>query len=450
MSDLFTSFPSITASISNPKYRKNLTDNLNTELDSDSFKTGCKNDIDVVSRDRKLTFKNLIFIIMNFKTSIQRELDSFFKSISKSDFNIREVTKGAFSQARSKLNPWAFQRLNQVAVESFYADASYRTWHGFRVLAVDGTRLNLPNHSSVIEEFGSHVIGPTLTVTKSLALGSLLYDVLNNITIEGQIDPYDSSERDLLIKHLDKIEQGDLLLLDRGYASFWLFFLLQAKGIDFCVRIKENWLVVREFMATNQQEQLVCFKLPIRDLEKLVQYPDYQHITITCRLIKVVLPTGETEILCTSLKDSEAFNVELFDELYRLRWNEEEAYKLFKSRIELENFSGKTALAIKQDFHAKVFLMTLCAAYAHPIEERVIQEYKADEDRKFSQQINRTNAIGMTQSILIAVFIKKQFRKAIKAFDDIVAKTREIIRPNRSLPRNHKPKKKYYMNYKRL
>jgi hypothetical protein len=94
--------------------------------------------------------------------------------------------------------------------------------------------------------------------------------------------------------------------------------------------------------------------------------------------------------------------------------------------------------------------MTLCASYAHPIEEKVIQEYKADEDRKFSQKINRTNAIGMTQSILIAVFIKKQFRKAIKAFDDIVSKTREIIRPNRILPRKHKPKKQYSMNYKRL
>ena len=114
MSDLLTSFPSITVSISNPKYRKELTDNLNSELDADSFKTGCKNDIDVVSRDRKLTLKNLILIIMNFKTSIQRELDSFFKSVSNKDFNIREVTKGAFSQARLKLNPWGFQRLNQV------------------------------------------------------------------------------------------------------------------------------------------------------------------------------------------------------------------------------------------------------------------------------------------------------------------------------------------------
>ena len=450
MSEFLTSSPSIVASVLNPKYRKKLTDNLTCELDSGNFKTGCKNDINVASRDRKLTLKNLIFIIMNFKTSIQRELDCFFKSVSNEDFNIRQVTKGAFSQARLKLNPWGFQRLNQVAVESFYQDAPYHTWQGLRVLAVDGTRLNLPNHKSIVEAFGSCVIGPTLGVTKSLALASLLYDVLNNITIDGQIDRYDSSERDLLIKHIDKIKKGDLLLLDRGYGSFWLFFLLQAKAIDFCVRIKNDWLVVREFNQSDKQQQIVSFNLPAKDFDKLAAYADYQTKTITCRLIKVLLPTGETEILCTSLKDEEVYKIEVFRELYALRWNQEEAYKLFKSRIELENFSGKTALAIKQDFHAKVFLMTLCAAYAHPIEEKIIQEYKADKDRKFSQKINRTNAMGMTQSILIAVFIKKQFLKAIKAFDDIVSKTREIVRPNRSLPRKHKPPKQYFMNYKRL
>jgi hypothetical protein len=450
MSNLLTSLPLSRASISNSNYRKRLTDNLNCELESDRFKLGCKNDIDVVSRDRKLTSKNLIFIIMNFKTSIQRELDSFFKSVSNKDFNIREVTKGAFSQARSKLNPWGFQRLNQVAVNSFYEDVQYRTWHGFRLLAVDGTHLSLPNHKSIVEEFGSHLLGPKLTVTKSMAVGSLLYDVLNTITIDGQIDRYDASERDLLVKHLDKTQRGDLLLLDRGYGSFWLFFLLQAKGIEFCARLKDGWNIVKEFKASDKQDQILSFDLPKKDFDKLAQYPEYQHIQIQCRLVKVVLKTGETEILCTSLIDEKVYKLDDFKELYHYRWNEEEAYKLFKCRIELENFSGKTALAIKQDFHAKIFLMTLCAAYAHPIEEKVVKEYKADEDRKFSQKINRTNAIGMTQGILIAVFIKKQFRKAIKAFDDIVFKTREIIRPNRSVPRKHKPKKQYSMNYKRL
>jgi hypothetical protein len=71
----------------------------------------------VFSRERKLTFNNLIVLIINFKSSIQRELDSFYKAISRSDFKIREVTKGAFTQARAKLNPWAFLRLNEVAAK---------------------------------------------------------------------------------------------------------------------------------------------------------------------------------------------------------------------------------------------------------------------------------------------------------------------------------------------
>ena len=94
--------------------------------------------------------------------------------------------------------------------------------------------------------------------------------------------------------------------------------------------------------------------------------------------------------------------------------------------------------------------MTLCAAYAHPIEEKVTNEYKADQERKYDQKINRTNALAMTQEILIGVMIKNQYKKALQAFDCIVEKTREIIRPGRSEPRNMKPKRPYSMNYKHL
>ncbi len=56
----------------------------------------------------------------------------------------------------------------------------------------------------------------------------------------------------------------------------------------------------------------------------------------------------------------------------------------------------------------------------------------------------------MTRETLIAVFIRKEYNKALEVFDDIVAKTREIIRPKRSMPRPHKPRKQYAMNYKKL
>ena len=171
---------------------------------------------------------------------------------------------------------------------------------------------------------------------------------------------------------------------------------------------------------------------------------------ITCRLIKVELGNGEKEVLCTSLTDDKSYPYSDFEQLYHYRWNEEEAYKLLKSRIELEDFSGKTAKADKQDFHAKVFLMTLCAAYAHPIEEKVIAEYEADKDRKYGQKINRTNALATTMDILVPTFIHKKYEEALRAFDLLVWNTREIIRPGRSNPRNKRPKKPYSMNYKRL
>jgi hypothetical protein len=390
-------------------------------------------------------------LIINFKSSVQRELDKFFKAVSKSDFNIREVTKGAFTQARAKLNPWAFKRLNEVAAEAFYKGAEYYLWYSMRVLAVDGTRLVLPNHPSVVEEFGVHKFGPKADSERSLAMGSMLYDVLNQITIDAQIAPYASSERDLLEAHLDKVKTGDLLLLDRGYPCFWLLFLLKAKGVEFCVRLKDDWwLKVKDFTESDETERIVTFILPKKDRKKLASYPHMQDTTITCRLVKIILETGEKEILCTSLTDMEKYQYKEFDSLYHFRWNEEEAYKLLKCRIELENFSGKTAKAVKQDFHAKVFLMTLCAAYAHPIEEKVTEEYKADQQRKYDQTINHTNALSMTQEIMIAVMIRKQFEKAIEAFDNIVEKTREIIRPGRSFPRNKKPKRTYSMNYNPL
>jgi Transposase DDE domain len=444
--------------LENKDYRVDLTKNIDYELSEDEFlgrsKDGSKG---VFSRNRKLTIRKLIIIIMSLNRAVQRGLDSFFKKLDSSDYTIREATKGAFSQARSKLNEWGFIRLNEIAVNTFYNRAGYYTWNHFRLLAVDGTRIMLPNHPTIKEEFGECSFGPNADSKRSMAIGSMLYDVLNQITIDAQLAPYKNnnnkkgSERVLLEKHMSKLKKGDLLLLDRGYPSFALFFLLKAQGVDFCVRMKSSWWKdVREFRASGEKERIVTFTLPDKDRNKMAEYPESAGSPIKCRLIRVELDTGEIEILCTSLIDTKQYPHEQFKELYHFRWNEEEAYKLLKNRIELENFSGKTAKAIKQDFHAKIFLLTLSAAYAHPIEERVRREFKADQNRKHDQKINRTNAISMTKDILVGVFIKQQYEKALNAFDNIVYNTREIIRPDRKNERKHRQKKPYSMNYKRL
>ncbi len=393
----------------------------------------------------------MVFISRGVKSSLQRELDSFYKDVTGTDFNIREVTKGAFTQARSKLSHEIFIKLNQSVNDTFYSEAPYLVWNNMRLLSVDGTRLVLPNHKSVKEESGEHSFGPKADSKRSLAMGSFLYDPINMLTLDAQIAPYASSERELLYKHLEKVKKGDLLLLDRGYPSIALIFLFMAKGIRFCMRMKENWwLNVKEFSESGREQQVVSFCLPKKDRELLKDYPKMFDRVIKCRLVSAELPNGEKEILCTSLMDSRKYPVEDIGELYHYRWNEEEGYKLFKSRMEVENFSGKTALAVKQDFFAKVFIMSLCADLAFPIEEKVKKEYEREKGSKHQQKINRTNALSMTREICIGLFLKRLIKKALKAFDKIVKSTREIIRPDRKNEREHHLKRLYHMNYKRL
>jgi hypothetical protein len=340
--------------------------------------------------------------------------------------------------------------LNQVGIRSFYQDAPYKTWQGFRLLAIDGSTAVLPKHASITEEFGVTNFGPYADSPRSVARMSMLYDVLNFTTLDAQIDRYDSCERELARKHLSFVEPSkDLLLMDRGYPSLPLMFELHQRGIDYCIRMREDWwLEVRKMIASAEKDKIVNFKLPAKDKELLKQFNTTKD-KIKCRLVVVDLPEGGIEILCTSVLSRKILPYKSFVELYHYRWNIEEGYKLYKNRMQLEAFSGKTAQAVKQDFFAKVFMMTTTAVLAFPVEEKIKQEEQTSR-RKHHQKINRTNALSMVREIISKIVIGKMIRPAIDAIDKILKSTTEIIRPNRKFQRNKIKKKPPSMNYKQL
>ena len=76
---------------------------------------------------------------------------------------------------------------------------------------------------------------------------------------------------------------------------------------------------------------------------------------LRCRLVRIELESGETEIVITSLLDDNEYPWEVFYDLYHSRWPVEEDYKVTKTWLTMENFSGKTVCSIYQDFHAKIF-----------------------------------------------------------------------------------------------
>jgi hypothetical protein len=103
---------------------------------------------------------------------------------------------------------------------------------------------------------------------------------------------------------------------------------------------------------------------------------------IKCRLVKVLDEQGNLQVLCTSLLDSAKYKIADLADLYKLRWGIEEGYKMYKARVQVEAFSGKTATAVKQDIYAKIMMMNLCAALAFPIEEKVVQRISGSKEKQ--------------------------------------------------------------------
>lgn len=318
--------------------------------------------------------------------SLQRELDAFLKQINHPDYNIRQVTKSAFSQSRRKLKAEAFLELNDIAIRDYYAGANYIVYNSHRVLAVDGSKIKLPNSKSIEAEFGSTLYGRN---DKSVSMGhlSMLYDCGNLMTLDVKIESTHESERSMLLGHLSKVKANDLLVLDRGYTGRGIMSALLNKGAQFCIRYSQVDNQVKAFAQSGLREQIIVMEVPEHSLKEL--RPDYPDMATSfkVRLIRVDTTEDNYKILATSLLDEQQYPTVDFDELYQLRWGIEEAYKMLKVRAELEAFTGKSPQTIRQDLYSKVLLMNLCAIWSSPIEEKVRQEYKASETRKYNQKI---------------------------------------------------------------
>ena len=84
---------------------------------------------------------------------------------------------------------------------------------------------------------------------------------------------------------------------------------------------------------------------------------------------------------------------------------------MLKIRMNMEQFSGKTAHAVEQDYYAKVLTMSLCAIYSFPIEEKIRGENQAEKKRKHKQQLNRTHAMAHTYILIRENALKGYFEK---------------------------------------
>jgi hypothetical protein len=314
----------------------------------------------VFTRRRHLRFDVVMLLILQ-KTlkSIQLHLREFFAVLGE---GAQTVTAGAWTQARAKLRHTAFIELNKaVMVETFYSneDQPVELWHGHRMLAIDSSTLRLPNTAAVFEHFGGQVASKSGVRVPHARL-SVLHDCLNWIGIDAVLGGFEQGEVALAGSHLQELQTGDVVLADRGYAGYLFLARISARGAHFIVRCPTNSFAAANALYERDRDggNLVV-NLPATPSCRKQAKAEGLPLEFKVRFVSVRLPTGQLEVLASSLLDEKDFPARVFLEAYARRWSIETYYHQLKNTLELENFSGQSVEAVLQDIHAAVFLSNL-------------------------------------------------------------------------------------------
>ena len=365
------------------------------------------------------------------KGSAQQELDHFFKVLHDEKHARQIVTKSALVQARKKLSATAFVELNKQVVDRYYAQAHYNTWKGFRLCAVDGSTLRVPNTPAIIKTFGVHR-GRLAQKGCPMALASVYYDVLNQVVIDARLAPIHSAERELADEHLAHAAPNDLVLFDRGYPSFWLYASLQQRQQAFCMRVKFKANRLYQQFLHSRKAQTTVEIMPTAHSQQKCTEKGLPITPIRLRLVRVKLKK-ETEILITNLLDEERYPACVFKELYHLRWGIEENYKRQKQWLEIESFSGKSALSVFQDFHAKMLTMNITAIMVAESQKQVNHTMSA---RTHRYKINFAQALSKMKDTVIELIRNLTRHTRILQVLQYLSNTVDAVIPNRSFPRH--------------
>ena len=386
-----------------------------------------------------LTFRNTLRLILTgLKCSYKKELSNFFNE----DLSLKAdalPSSAAFCQARQKIRPDVFVDLNQGVVDDFYNNFSWKDWHGYRLSAVDGSTAHVFDSNENVEFFRGWVARNGDGEVCPKARLSLAYDPLNGIILNAQMSPTSIGEDTLAERHMAVSSCMDLNIFDRGYLSYRLMAEHDRLGLQYCARVPVALFsrLVDDFMESKENDMVVDYT-PTAPVAWKYEKDGGVAFPIKVRLIKVILDSGEVEVLASNVFDKR-LSTTSFAELYHLRWGVEEEYKRLKCRDHLEDFSGTKIEMMMQDFHAAILRMNLSSLLS--MEARISLKEQGKKDKHYHAP-NMSLALGHLQTILKIMRNNKGKGRLENALSNLTANLlRESIpiRPNRKFPRKQKP-----------
>jgi hypothetical protein len=425
-----------------PNYLTDLIESLRARLHAETFWSRHRVRPEDFTRQRQLTFPVLmLFVLQQTVKSIQRHLHDFLNDLAKGSI-FESVTAGAVTHGRAKLKDSAFIELNQECVLQtvYYSERPVQRWRGHRLFGIDSSLVRLPDSEELGQEFGwkeaSNQNGST-GIRYPEARLSVVYDLLNRVGLDARLEPSTVGEVAMACQQLVHFKAGDIQINDRGFTGFIYLALILQQGTHFISRCSTgSFLAAQEMFRRNRANQSKVVWLYAPPDQKAECHRLGLPLKIKVRFVSLRLPTGELEVLATSLLDEEAYPTKEFLTVYHWRWQHETFHLMLKGRLELENFSGRTVEAVRQDVQAAVLLANLESVLSEPA-QAILTEQSAKAVHPL--QVNRSTSYhAIKHQVLDLLYrdipVPTVLHKLMKLFQGSPV----AVRPKRKVPRRRR------------
>lgn len=343
------------------------------------------------------------------------------------------ISASSFTEARKKLNPEIFKSINshvtRASEECMEKDNIFKA----RLFAADGSKLNLPRP---LLHHGYEV--PMENAYYPQGILSVLYNLKSR-------SPYDfdltkkKDERQSALGHLGHLEEGDIVIYDRGYYSYEMLHFHKLRKVDAIFRLpKSLGGEIDQFWDDPVSIDKIIEVFPSQSvMSKLSRrHPCSSFKPIRIRLVKYVVKEKEYVIGTTILDQN--ISIKKYSDTYHARWGVEELYKTTKTMLNAEFIRSKNENGVLQEIYANFALQSLTRIISNSADDQINHRKVAlDCSKTPAVKVNFLNTIQTVQRKIAGLFAlsRQTVRNTIEIVFGATSRVYQASRPGRSFPR---------------
>ena len=400
------------------------------------------------TRNRKISFlQTILFPMLAGNQTVDDELLVFFGEEGL-------PTASSMIERRSQVKPEAFKTL-------FYEFGSKihvtKLFHGFQLVACDGSRLNLPYNPKDTDTY-IKCIGGRKGINQ-LHMNSL-YDPLNDIFLDVElqkISAMDEKGAFCIFLQRQKLLNPScrrIYLADRGYAAFNIFAHAIHNDQKILIRVPEKFAKdicknQDHWLEKESDDKVVTVYIGRRRTAKNQQLPNYHCIPsnghydfieagsdntdcLKLRVLKFPVGDNTVEYVVTNLPQH-AFSLSAIKKLYHLRWGIETAFRHLKYAGNMVHLHSRKKEFLCQEIYAKLTLYNFSSFVASVVG----RERRSGSGSTFRLDFSRVQKICI------------RFLKGLVADPyDLIRRYLVPVRLGRSFPRNLRRQSADTLNYR--